>query len=319
MVWCLSCGQGRPDAVRCSDCGGSLLLAGRYTLLAPLSAGSNSYVARCGEGKRWVLHLWPMVGADATVVAALSERCLHLVHPGIAPFRETFEDVDQGWRGLVQVDGVGWDLGALRRQRPWREEEVLALAGKILDILYYLHTLTPPMGVGVLALAQIIVNEAGQVQWRGLPCEAREDESQSSEPRETRSLAELLLTLLTPRGPGVVGDAAEELPSRDLVLLGLPRAQRVVAWLRQGRGWLERDSARDFESMAGCPGTLAAVWALAAASEGSVPAAQVSAGELTVGPRLSASVGMEAGQRRLAERVLLAVIVVVVLYVLLWL
>ena len=155
---CADCshqGPVTPDD-RCSSCGRSALLAGRYRLEDVLSRGqdgSTTYRAeRATDGARVAVTelLLSRVVAHEDIERFQREvdALRTLRHPGIVGYVEHFEAPPEAReRGLYRVEELidGVTLATEMASRRYTEPEVIALLIELLGVLHYLHMLRPPV------------------------------------------------------------------------------------------------------------------------------------------------------------------------------
>lgn len=149
---CAACGAGtvrRP----CDACGGEPLLGGRYRLLARLGEGAHgtTWCARDTRSGDEVAVKEVVLGPAGSKRLALWEREVRVLrqldHPRIPAVIDSFvvRTGRQRTGVLVQSLVTGRDLASEHGQRRYRPDEVLDVARELLDVLEYLHTLSPPV------------------------------------------------------------------------------------------------------------------------------------------------------------------------------
>jgi len=149
-VYCARCFD--PDASSpCGNCGADPLLVGEFTLVERLGGGARPVWRAEAGSLTWAIKQVPMVGGLPPKERELLEREAEVLgqldHPAIPKLHRHFLDGPRGHQSwyLVQdfVDGV--TLEAELEGRRYDASEVVEVLAELLEVVVYLHTLSPPV------------------------------------------------------------------------------------------------------------------------------------------------------------------------------
>jgi len=155
MILCASCGEATPrEDSACAQCGASVLLAGRYLLRAEVGSGALGQVflaTDTTDGSDVAVKKLPVHRAASEKARQLFDReaavLRQLDHPRIPRYRDHFAEGKGFGRALylVQdfVDGV--TLAGELADRRYDEDGAIAVMAELLEVLAYLHRLSPPV------------------------------------------------------------------------------------------------------------------------------------------------------------------------------
>lgn len=168
-MWCVACNEATADDP-CAHCGAAARLDGRYTLLAVLGRGAagTTWLADGPSGEVAIKEV-SLRGATPEVVDRLRREgdvLRTLSHPGIPRCDEVLVAGRGRHRALwiVQERVRGVTLAEEARGRRYTEAEVVAIAAEVLDILAYLHGLSPPVLHRDVKPANLMRGEDGRLR-----------------------------------------------------------------------------------------------------------------------------------------------------------
>lgn len=155
-MFCAACGAEQPaaDLERCAACGAPPLLAGRYRLEVILGQGAHGTTWRAVEvasGRVVAVKELPLrLGAPAKIVQLFEREAAvlqQLRHPGIPDYLDHFVLGAGRQRAMYLVMRFvdGTSLERKLRTHRFDEREVLQILDALLEVLEYLHALSPPV------------------------------------------------------------------------------------------------------------------------------------------------------------------------------
>jgi hypothetical protein len=269
---CASCGAETESEERCGACADPVLLDGRYRLEAMLGQGAFGVTyrgVRLEDGLPVCIKelVYRKIGSFGVEERFRKEARIlrQLSHPAIPAYVD--ELVGESGKALtlyvVQELVVGRSLAQELDVRRYREAEVLAILGELLDVLEYLHGLSPPVVHRDLKPANVMRRESGRlvlVDFGSVKESLREGEGstsagtygymapeqfhgKASPASDLYSLGALAIALLSRRDPAELVDASHRLQWNDAVQVGAG-SERLLAAL------LEPEPARRPRSIA---------------------------------------------------------------------
>ncbi|MBN1944492.1 MAG: hypothetical protein JW797_02395 [Bradymonadales bacterium] len=169
---CLHCGHADDrSADRCSRCGESLLLRGRYRVLSRLGqqgAVEIYHLIEEASGQSFRLHLLDETRAkdrhEVDRFDAQGRLLRRLEHPAILRVHDDFQITLKGsWRKGLLLESIEGETLAERiaRQQRLNENQAQALLQAILEPLAYLHDQFPPVIHGNINPASILIAKSG--------------------------------------------------------------------------------------------------------------------------------------------------------------
>ena len=153
VALCPDCGAASRDATTCGECGSGILLAGRFVLEAEIGTGAVgiTYRGRDAQGLPVAVKRFDLSRArDPKQLALVDRECSvlrQLRHPRIPRYIDHFV-IGTGLRKrlfLVQGFVDGKDLDSWMHEHRFTETEILDIVDKLMDVLEYLHGLSPPV------------------------------------------------------------------------------------------------------------------------------------------------------------------------------
>ncbi|MBW1880139.1 MAG: serine/threonine protein kinase, partial [Deltaproteobacteria bacterium] len=150
---CAACGELTPQAP-CTTCGDAPLLDQRYCLEEVLGQGPQGTTYRAtsmADGSAVVVKELRVQAHLADKRRELFVREAHVLrqldHPAIPRYIDDFEVRSGRWRTLCLVQAFieGASLASIALDHRYEQDEVLEITAALLDILTYLHELSPPV------------------------------------------------------------------------------------------------------------------------------------------------------------------------------
>lgn len=169
---CAACGTPEQHEPTCAACGASVLLDGRYRLLAVVGQGAMGTTYRaevCATGAAVAIKEIIIRAADLLRQRALFDRELAVLraldHPGVPRYVDHLDSRDgKVWNlYLVQAFVEGETLERERKRRRYTEAEVCEVLAALADILTYLHGLRPPVVHRDLKPSNVMRRRDGQL------------------------------------------------------------------------------------------------------------------------------------------------------------
>ena len=149
---CPECGAPAGDRT-CSECGTAIVLGGRFVLEAEIGTGAAGITYRGRDDQGWPVAIKRFDLSrtrDPKRLALIDRECSvlrQLRHARIPRYVDHFV-IGTGLRTrlfLVQGFVDGKDLGAWMAEHRFTEAEILDVVERLLDVLDYLHGLSPPV------------------------------------------------------------------------------------------------------------------------------------------------------------------------------